>query len=168
MTSKYAHILNVHRPLHDGDSFAYRHPPMPRGKRAKLFAPFDALSGYDEALADVETVYTARPMPDEAKQQERDTQLRELWQLYRSRKRNCKYMGPDRKPRIYEPPVVTLSCFKEASELGGYGTMIHVTGNLLHIDMNQRLLRLELYPERHPEHAEIVNIPMSDIYSCAV
>ena len=32
------------------DDFWCRHPPMDPGKRAKIFAPFSALRGFDEEL----------------------------------------------------------------------------------------------------------------------
>lgn len=38
-------------PVHERhDEFWLRHPPMNPGRRAKLFAPFDALRGFSEAL----------------------------------------------------------------------------------------------------------------------
>ena len=37
-------------PIHDHDAFSLKHPRMDRGKRAKIFAPFDALDGYSAAL----------------------------------------------------------------------------------------------------------------------
>ena len=168
MASKYSHILTARRPVHDFDGFSHRHPPMPRGKRAKLFAPFDALSGYDEALANVETIYVARPLPDETKQHERDEQLKNLWQLYCKRKSGCKFMGPDRQSKSYDPPVVTLTYFKEASGRGGYGTMVQVTGNLIFMDLRHRLLRMEIFLNDRANHAEIVSIPIPDIYDCTI
>ncbi|MBQ9008623.1 MAG: hypothetical protein IJ088_04745 [Clostridia bacterium] len=38
-----------------------RHPEMDRQRRAKIFAPFDALSGFDEAIASKTVPYTDRP-----------------------------------------------------------------------------------------------------------
>ncbi len=42
----YADILRVPRPASE------RHPPMPRKERAAQFAPFAALTGLDESLAE--------------------------------------------------------------------------------------------------------------------
>ena len=40
------------KPRHEGgDPFRIRHPEMPCTKRAKIFAPFDALRGFADALA---------------------------------------------------------------------------------------------------------------------
>lgn len=52
---------NTH-PLCDG--FHAKHPPMPASRWAKIFAPFDALSGFDEAISAKEAVYTVRQTLD--------------------------------------------------------------------------------------------------------
>ena len=49
------------RPRHENDDFSLQHPPMARQKRAKIFAPFDALDGYGDALRAKNTVYTEKP-----------------------------------------------------------------------------------------------------------
>ena len=54
---EYADIINRVRPVHRADRFSYKYPRMSNEKRAKIFAPFAALSGYDEALADKEIIY---------------------------------------------------------------------------------------------------------------
>ncbi|MCC6095116.1 MAG: hypothetical protein LIV24_08905 [Eubacterium sp.] len=56
----YQALKKQHRPIHNGDPFSLRHPKMARGNRAKLFAPFDALAGFDESM-DAETVLTVHP-----------------------------------------------------------------------------------------------------------
>ena len=38
----------MERPEHRGDDFSIRHPKMRREDRAKIFAPFAALSGYSD------------------------------------------------------------------------------------------------------------------------
>jgi len=50
---KYREAYMKGRPQHDRlDPFSIRHPKMDVGRRAKIFAPFDALKGFDEALAE--------------------------------------------------------------------------------------------------------------------
>ena len=51
---KYERIMNKCRPAHDNDDFSARHPKMPIKKRAKLFAPFDALRGFSTAMLERE------------------------------------------------------------------------------------------------------------------
>ena len=45
---KYKDILRRGRPRHEKyDSFWLKHPPMSPSRWAKIFAPFDALDGFD-------------------------------------------------------------------------------------------------------------------------
>lgn len=48
--SKYNDIIDKHRPIHNGDYFSFKHPPMKRSQRAKLFMAFDALSGFSDEI----------------------------------------------------------------------------------------------------------------------
>lgn len=57
---EYADIINRVRPVHKADKFSYKHPRMSSEKRAKIFAPFAALSGYEDSLADKEVIYDIR------------------------------------------------------------------------------------------------------------
>ena len=48
---KYREVVLKGKPRHDRyDRFSIRHPAMPAGRRAKLFAPFAALRGFDAAI----------------------------------------------------------------------------------------------------------------------
>ena len=48
---RYQDVLKRGKPYHDPlDPFSIRHPPMPLSRRAKIFTPFDALKGYNEAV----------------------------------------------------------------------------------------------------------------------
>ena len=52
---KYRDVFLKGKPRHDHyDSFRLRHPSMDPGKRAKIFAPFDALAGFSDALTAVD------------------------------------------------------------------------------------------------------------------
>lgn len=55
MRFDYSSLLQKQRPAHKGDAFYVRHPPMPRERRAKIFAPFAALKGFEEAINEKET-----------------------------------------------------------------------------------------------------------------
>lgn len=49
---KYLDVYQKGKPTHDRyDRFSIRHPRMDPGKRAKIFAPFDALRGFSEAIS---------------------------------------------------------------------------------------------------------------------
>jgi len=64
MDFTYADIIDSHRPAHDGDVFSRRHPRMARLNRAKIFAPFAALAGYDEAVKSKQVPYEPRRIRD--------------------------------------------------------------------------------------------------------
>ena len=72
---KYAGVFRKGKPQHDFyDTFRIRHPKMAAGKRAKIFAPFDALTGFSEAICAKDIEYTDRIEPDEAHLAEGDVQ----------------------------------------------------------------------------------------------
>ena len=54
---RYRNVFLKGKPEHDRfDPFRIRHPGMDRRKRAKIYAPFDALKGFHEALASEEVL----------------------------------------------------------------------------------------------------------------
>ena len=58
---EYKDVFLKGRPVHKTfDLFRLRHPSMDSGHRAKLFAPFDALAGFDDAIASKEVLYEFR------------------------------------------------------------------------------------------------------------
>ena len=82
--TNYQKLRGMHRPQHVCDTFSRQHPKMARGKRAKLFAPFDALSGFDETM-DAETIYTVHPAElSEDMKKELDKKLAGLVKQYES------------------------------------------------------------------------------------
>lgn len=135
MSRRYEKILGAARPAHDQDAFNAKHPPMPREKRAKLFVPFDALTGYSEALQEQEFVWQERAELGEAKRQELDDKLQCLWQLYQERKRGGKW--------TFEPPAVTIRFFEEAPDQGGLGLYRTVSGAVVKLDLTHRYLLLQ-------------------------
>ena len=64
MDFAYGDIINLRRPTHDGDTFSRRHPKMAQLNRAKIFAPFAALSGYDDAVRSKQVPYVPRRQRD--------------------------------------------------------------------------------------------------------
>ncbi|MBR4343496.1 MAG: hypothetical protein IKP88_12480 [Lachnospiraceae bacterium] len=52
---RYSAVFKKGKPQHDiSDDFYIKHPPMPVSKWAKIFSPFDALSGFSEAIREKE------------------------------------------------------------------------------------------------------------------
>ena len=58
--ARYGNIIFLDRPVHDGDLFSRRHPAMTRLNRAKIFAPFAALVGFDERVRRKEVSYVSK------------------------------------------------------------------------------------------------------------
>ena len=58
--ARYGNIIFLDRPAHDGDLFSRRHPAMTRLNRAKIFAPFAALVGFDERVRRKEVAYVPK------------------------------------------------------------------------------------------------------------
>lgn len=56
----YADIIHLQRPVHTDDVFSRRHPKMTHLRRAKIFAPFAALSGFDDHIRSKEVQYEAK------------------------------------------------------------------------------------------------------------
>lgn len=58
---KYREVFLKGKPRHDRyDPFRIRHPKMDTGHRAKIFAPFDALKGFNEAVSAKDVIYEAQ------------------------------------------------------------------------------------------------------------
>ena len=58
MNFKYMDAFLKGRPRHEKfDPFWRKHPTMDCGHRAKIFSPFDALKGFDEAIGSKEVRY---------------------------------------------------------------------------------------------------------------
>ena len=66
MNSRYRAVCEKGRPVHKmPDEFAVKHPPMPLEKRAKIFSPFDALKGFNEAISSKEAESMSGPEDDD-------------------------------------------------------------------------------------------------------
>ena len=76
---RYAEIFRRGRPRHGKpgvlstyDAFYIKHPPMNTLRRAKLFAPFDALAGFGGRIAAKEVLYKERQFLTEEEKEELD------------------------------------------------------------------------------------------------
>ncbi len=75
-TFKYKDVFLKGFPKHDGwDWFKRKHPPMPASKWAKIYAPFDALKGFDEAISSKEIRYVDRILLDDGQKKELNYKL---------------------------------------------------------------------------------------------
>ena len=61
---RYRNVYEKGKPTHDRlDSFSVKHPPMDLSRRAKIFSPFDALKGFNEAIISKEQESLAGSTP---------------------------------------------------------------------------------------------------------
>ncbi len=82
---RYREVFLRGKPEHDRqDPFRIRHPKMETGRRAKLFAPFDALRGFSEAVASKDVLYREAREPGEGEAEELDRKLGILRRLTES------------------------------------------------------------------------------------
>ena len=73
---RYQNVVARGRPQHDKwDDFRIKHPPMARNQRAKIFNPFDALRGFQEALEEKEVRYELKRELDEGEKEELNRKL---------------------------------------------------------------------------------------------
>ena len=84
---RYKDVYLKGKPQHSKtDPFRLRHPSMDVRKRAKIFAPFDALKGYNEAVAAKNVLYEDKRELNEEDQNELNRRLGILHNLtYNSR-----------------------------------------------------------------------------------
>ncbi|WP_455583308.1 hypothetical protein [Lactiplantibacillus pentosus] len=112
-TSEYADIITTPRPI------SKHHLPMPQSDRAAQFAPFAALTGYNELIEKRAKIYTHKHYPTAAAKQAVTEQLQQLAAM----------------PKL---PVVVLDYFND--DVGYYQS---VTSQLLKLDWQRARIYLE-------------------------
>lgn len=130
----YLSVLLMGRPRHGADAFSLRHPQMEKGKRAKLFAPYDALDGYSEHIRQKNIPYTGRIIPDEEAQQELNRRL-VLLRALTADSRLAKRNRPSVTATYYVPCADGHHC--ACGRLGQYKT---VTGAVRRVDAVGKVL----------------------------
>ncbi len=80
----YLQALFQQRPRHRMDEFEFQHPPMERERRAKIFAPYDALDGYSASVKKKNIEYVEKVYLDESQLAELNRRLLVLHDLTRT------------------------------------------------------------------------------------
>ena len=84
---KYLDVFLIGRPRHQKmDPFWIRHPSMDVAKRAKIFAPFDALRGFNAAIIAKDALYETKKELSEEDLDELNRKLSALSELTRNSK----------------------------------------------------------------------------------
>lgn len=125
VTHKYDDIVNMEYPLNGFD--VVKHPKMSIEDRAKIFAPFAALKGYEEAIAAKQKNVVPRIELSEESKEYLDLQLGKIEQLLTKG----------------EHPIITVVYFqkdKGSSEEGG--EYIQFTGMVAKFNQTSRILQI--------------------------
>ena len=148
---RYREILLKGKPKHDKtDAFRIRHPSMDAGKRAKIFAPFDALKGFNEAVASKDVLYENKRELNEEDQAELNRRLDILHGLtYNSRMA--------RENHVKVTVTYYVPCNDKENEAYGYrGQYQQLTGICRNVDAGvSQTIRIE---DRRIRFADIRSI----------
>ena len=131
----YRSVFLQGRPKHEKyDDFWRKHPPMDTVHRAKIFAPFDALAGFGECIADKEIEYQEKRSLSEGEKDELDRRISILRRLTINGKEA-------RKNR----PEVTIQYFvlcsdPNSSAYGSCGTYESVSGICQNVNIVSRTI----------------------------
>ena len=119
------------------DAFYRKHPPMDAIHRAKIFAPFDALRGFSEAIASKTVPYEEKKVLTEGEREELDRKIRILHSLTA----NSRLAGENRVR-------VTITRYVPCSDMqndayGRQGRYEPVTGIVQKVDLVNRKILLD-------------------------
>jgi hypothetical protein len=124
-THQYDDIIHMEYPLMNADII--KHPRMTIEDRAKIFAPFAALKGYEEAIAAKQKIVVPRIELSEESKEYLDLQLGKI----------------ERMLMIGQHPVITVVYFqndKTSNKEGG--EYIRFTGMVARFDLTSRTLQI--------------------------
>lgn len=124
-THKYDDIINMEYPLKSSD--VIKHPRMKVEDRAKIFAPFAALKGYEEAIEAKQKIVVPRIELSEESKEYLDLQLGRIEQLL----------------LCGQHPIITIVHFKnDKMNNEDSGEYIQFTGMVARLDRTCRILQI--------------------------
>lgn len=140
---KYDDIINIAYPLESSDKI--KHPCMKTEDRAKIFVPFAALKGYDEAIAAREKIVVPRIDLSEEAKEYLDLQINKIEQLLLTG----------------QHPIITVVFFQNSKASGDdCGEYIKFTGMAVKIDRTARILQII---EKRLHFEDIYKIEIEDL-----
>lgn len=148
---KYRKVCEKGKPLHASDDpFCIRHPKMDLAKRAKLFAPFDALRGFSAAVIAKDERYESRREIDAEIVDKLDQKLRLLSRL-----------AGTKKLALRNRVQVSITYFEPCEDVNNefYGTVGKyrtITGTCMDIDPD--VSQTILLDERLISFSDIIDI----------
>ena len=109
------------------------HPQMSIWDRSAQFAPFAALTGHEEAIAETARLTNEWHEPDEDKKRELDEKMNELMMLYRKRNFNSDGLYDENVINTMAENYFEVTYFVPDENKEG-GSYEHVTGYLKKLD----------------------------------
>jgi len=127
VTHEYDDIIHMEYPLKSIDQVKVKHPKMSIGDRAKIFAPFAALKGYEEAIAAKQKIVVPRIELSEEAKDYLDMQLGKIDGMLKEGKH----------------PIITVVYFQKdrLSNKDG-GEYIQFTGMLAKFDRTSHVIQI--------------------------
>lgn len=133
--NRYEDILNATAPVGNGIK---GYPPMNVSDRAKIFAPFAALKGYEEAILAKQKIVIPRIELSEESREMLDLKMRRLLDFL----------------RLHQHPILSIIYFTRTGTAEDEGEYIRFTGMVGKIDETSKIL-----------HIVDRKIPLHDIYN---
>ena len=155
---KYSDVILKGKPRHSTDDpFSVRHPKMDLSRRAKLFAPFDALRGFSTAVIAKDERYEAKKEMDVEILEDLNQKISLLCELTATKK-----LALENNVRVsvtyFEPCSDTNS---EAFETDG--KYLTLTGTCMHVDPD--VSRTVLIDETLISFEDILKIEIKSVSS---
>lgn len=142
-THKYDDIISMEYPLKSADII--KHPKMRIEDRAKIFAPFAALKGYEDAILAKQRIIVPRIELSEEAKEYLDQQLSQIERLLLGEKH----------------PIITVVYFQmDKSSIPDGGEYIQFTGMVAKIDFTSRILQIV---EKRLRMEDIYGIEVEDL-----
>ena len=146
---KYRAVLQKGKPVHD-QYFYLRHPSMPCRKRAKIFAPFAALKGFEEEVQSKDIIYVRKRLPDIDEVNELNKKLVLLQKLTK----NSRAAGMDGVTAEVEYYIPCSDPHNEAFRVKGvYET---TAGTVSFVDPYRQILRINEQDIRFDDITDII------------
>ena len=151
MDNEYRRALSHGRPKHGRcDDFSLKHPKMQLSQRAKIFSPFAALTGFEEAIDEKVQVYVEKREPNDEEQAALEAALLRLHEL-------TKNLRAAKENQVTARVTCFIPCADENHEAYGRGGSYEsYTGTVWKVD--PILTKSLLIGDRTIEFSEIAEI----------
>ena len=155
LENEYRSALSHGRPKHGRcDDFSLKHPKMQLSQRAKIFSPFAALKGFEEAIDEKVQVYVEKREPNDEEQAALEAALLRLHEL-------TKNLRAAKENQVTATVTWFVPCADENHEAYGRGGSYETyTGTVWKVD--PILAKSLLIGDRTIEFSELAEIVIQE------